>query len=256
MYPQTHVYFAEMVLGCGGDDVVLGSVLPDMLTGSVFDHLEAHTKAMDIFSFLRKEKSLLGFGQAAATHGFVPKGLDYYGDEKYLHFEKGYCFEKARALVEETVAACRIPPEMGWWKAHNIIEMGVELLISERGAYGKKIKKAFFNEKLALEVENKLVRALNKPDIGYSRRVKRFAEVVELDVATPASLAAKYRLQMLYRHRIEIDVGEVARLIDKAKNIVAADVDEFFRHACVLVAQNLKEAGVIDSWPVAAAAPV
>ena len=33
MYPQTHVYFAEMILDGQSDEITLGSILPDMLNG-------------------------------------------------------------------------------------------------------------------------------------------------------------------------------------------------------------------------------
>ncbi len=144
MYPQTHIYFAEKVLARENDSVALGSVFPDMIIGRYFNHLKAHSRGAEIYRYLRNNGAFSDFRDGVVTHGFDPKGLDYYGDEKYLDYERGYCFERGRPFVLATVMACNIPYEMGWWKAHNIIEMGVELLVGLSGHYGEKIKRPRF----------------------------------------------------------------------------------------------------------------
>lgn len=240
MYPQTHVYFAEVVLGRQGDAVTLGSILPDMLIGRDFNHYEAHSKGAEMFAFLKKHGSLLDFGKAVATHGFVPEGLDYYGDEKYLDFEKGYCFEKARPFIEKTVDACNIPPDMGWWKAHNIIEMGIELLVSSSsGYYSERMKSAFYNRCLIDEVDEMLHGLWKGSNFDFKRRVERFAGFVEIERATAESLAKKYRVQMLFKHQVEIDVKKVARLIDLAAESVNDDLPVFLNTASALVEENI-----------------
>lgn len=240
MYPQTHVFFAEVVLEKQGDNVSLGSILPDMIVGSDFKHYEAHSKGVEIHNFLKKNGSLLDFGKAVVTHGFVPKGLDYYGDEKYLDFEKGYCFEKARPFILKTVEACNIPIEMGWWKAHNIIEMGVELCISSLGNFGEKIESAFCNRILIGEVNEMLHDLWKEIKLNFESRVERFAGLVELKKATADSLARKYQIQMQLKHRQDIDVKKVARLIDRAAEEVCSDLQSFFNTTTALVKENLK----------------
>ena len=239
MYPQTHVYFAEIVLGKQGDDVTLGSIMPDMLIGRDFNHYEAHSTGAEMLAFLERHNSLLDFGKAVATHGFVPEGLDYYGDEKYLDFERGYCFEKARAFVQETVEACNIPPEMGWWKAHNIVEMGVELLVSSSGYYSERIKSALFNRCLIGEIDEMLHGLWKNNDLKFERRVERFAGFVEIERATADSLARKYQVQMQFKHQVEIDVPGVARLIDRAAESVNEDLAAFFDIASAMVKENI-----------------
>ena len=240
MYPQTHVYFAEFILGRQGDSVTLGSILPDMLIGGDLNHLEAHSRGVEIFKFLEKHHSLFDFGKAALTHGFDPKGLDYYGDEKYLDFEKGYCFEKARSFVSETIESCNIPPEMGWWKAHNIIEMGVELLVSSKGYYYERIKSAFTNHSLISEVDEMLHCLWKNIDLKFMQRVERFSGLIVLEKPTAESLADKYRLQMHFKHRVEINTKKVARLIDRAAESVNEDIGDFFNTAASLVGESIE----------------
>jgi hypothetical protein len=243
LYPQTHVYFAETVLGKKEDAVSLGSVLPDMIIGRCFSHYEAHSKGVEIYEFLKKYNSLLDFGKAVLTHGFTPQGLDYYGDEKYLDFEKGYCFEKARPFIAKTVEACNIPQEMGWWKAHNIVEMGVELLVSSSGRYSEQIKSAFANRCLISEVDEMFHCLWREKKLDFTARVERFANFVELEKATVESLAEKYRVQMRVKHQVEIDVKKVARLIDRAAESVNEDLRSFFNITRAMVKENIESIG-------------
>ncbi|OPY58341.1 MAG: hypothetical protein A4E55_00925 [Pelotomaculum sp. PtaU1.Bin035] len=239
LFPQTHVYFAETVLGKQGDAVTLGSILPDMLIGMDFNHYEAHSKGIEIYNFTGRDSSLRYFGNAVATHGFVPEGLDYYGDEKYLDFEKGYCFEKARPFILKTVDACNIPLEMGWWKAHNIIEMGVEFLISSKEHYSERVMSALFNKCLIDEVDEMLQELWKENNFTFPRRVERFAKLVEIEKATASSLANKYRLQMQLRHQVEIDVTKVAKLIGDAAEKVSLDLEDFFNITTAMVKYNI-----------------
>lgn len=240
MYPQTHVYFAEIIIGRQSDPVSLGSILPDMLIGEYFNHFEAHSKGVEIYNFLTKNHSLLDFGQAVLTHGFEPKGLDYYGDEKYLDYEKGYSFEKARPFILKTIEACNIPPEMGWWKAHNIIEMGVELLISSSGYYSERLKSAFTNHSLVSEVSEMLQALWKNKDLRFARRIERFIGFIELERPSVELLAQKYRVQMQVKHRVEINTKKVAQLIYEAAESVNNDLQQFFQNTASFVKDNIK----------------
>jgi len=239
LYPQTHVYFAEKVLGSNADAISLGSIFPDLIIGEYFNHYEAHSTGVEIYEFLKKHNSLKDFGKAVLTHGFAPKGLDFYGDEKYMDYEKGYCFEKAKPFIARTIEACNIPAKMGWWKAHNIIEMGVELLVSSSDFYDERIISAFTNNDLVSEVNDMLLELWPNRDMMIASRVRRFARVVELEKASAESLAKKYREQMLLKHKIEIDVKKVARLIDLAAETVTEDIQSFLLTADVMVKENI-----------------
>lgn len=240
MYPQTHVFFAEAIMEKQGDNIALGSILPDILIGCGFSHAEAHSKGLDIYRFISRESYLKDFGRAVASHGFVPEGLDYYGDEKYQDFEKGYCFEKARPLITQTVDACNIPPEMGWWKAHNIVEMGVESLISSSDCYSEQIKSALHNNSLIDDVDELLHDLWREKELHFAVRLRKFAEFVQIEQASPASLARKYHLQMRVKHKVDINVKKVAALIHAAAEKVSMDISDFFRNSSGMVKSNIR----------------
>ncbi len=239
MYPQTHVYFAERVLGKMNDAVALGSIFPDMAIGAGLHRDVSHGSGFEIMDFLRGQEHLKDFALANMTHGVNPNGLDYYCDEKNPPFERGYCFEKGRVLVEATVSACNIPPEMGWWKAHNIIEMGIEMRISSAGDYGRHLHSAFSNHNLVGDICERLGAFFRRGSLPFMKRIEKFPAYIDLSVSTAESLAAKYDHQMYYKHRIHVNVTEVARLILLAADMVEDDVEEFFSVVVEKVRKNL-----------------
>jgi len=228
IYPQTHVYFAEMVLNRASDAITLGSLLPDMIISKDFNHIQAHSIGQKLWQAFRKDNTMADLALGAISHGITPKGLDYFGDEKYLSFERGYCFEKGRPLVDETVEACNIPSQMGWWKAHNIVEMGIELRVSTRGNYGNTIRQAFGNQDLIAKLSDLLPSLIGSSQNHLKSRLSGFTGYIEIAKATPMSLAQKYNFQMFTRHKINIDIPRVAHLIELAAEYVQDDMDEFF----------------------------
>jgi len=234
------VYFAERVLGKQSDVITLGSIMPDMIIGVDIGHYEAHCKGLEILRLPAVDLSLQDLGKAVSTHGFKPEGLDYYGDEKYLDYEKGYCFEKARIITERTVDACNIPPEMGWWKAHNIIEMGVETIVGAGDYYHERLQSAICNHDLIRGIDDLLRQLSDNRSIDFVRRVERFSGFIVTEEASADSLANKFLVQMKLRHQVNIDLKKVVTLINDAADLVAADLLDFFNVTADLVKGNIE----------------
>lgn len=239
MYPQTHVYFAHQVLGKMSDAIALGSLFPDMLAGGSLSHQKAHSLGLQLLNTFRNQPELCDFARAVITHGIDPGGLDYFGDEKYLDCQKGYCFEKALPLVEATTKACNLPPEMGWWKAHNIIEMGIELRISMSGPYWEMLQQAFRNEGLIMHLGQELAFITGIGPRELLNRIRRFPRYIVTHRATSSALATKFQVQMHAKHGIEINTGAVSALIELSSNQVEADIDDFFGLVNTLVRKSL-----------------
>jgi len=216
-------------LGRTSDSITLGSLFPDMAINARMTHTMAHSMGKKILQICKDNSKLLDFARGVVTHGISPRGLDYYGDEKFPGCERGYCFEKGRSLVEQTIDACNIPAEMGWWKAHNIVEMGIELRVSNRGPFGQTIRRAFNNHRLINQIGNLLADITGYDRYQLKSRIAGFPDYIEIFQATPQSLANKYRIQMFARHRININTAKVARLIEAAAEQVEDDLAEFFR---------------------------
>ncbi|HAG08362.1 MAG TPA: hypothetical protein DCK87_02160 [Desulfotomaculum sp.] len=249
MYPQTHVYFAEKVFGRLTEPLALGSVFPDIIQGIVPNRQKSHGCGAEILTYMREQdnnKDLLDFARGIITHGIKPAGLDYYGDEKFLSYERGYCFEKGRVLIDETIKACRLPPAMGWWKTHNIIEMGIELRLSELNNYGQILSASFANIDLLARLSQYLGYFYAIEPALLRQRILRFAGFIEISRVTATSLANRYDLQMFAKHHLHIDIPHVAELIKQAITIVNDDLAEFFTYVLDKVKHNLITLRVID----------
>ncbi|HAP93253.1 MAG TPA: hypothetical protein DCM26_01350 [Desulfotomaculum sp.] len=238
MYPQTHVYFAEKVFGFLSPALVLGSIFPDIVAGIYPDRQESHGRGAEMLICMQQEEDLYDFARGVVTHGINPKGLDYYGDEKFLAFERGYCFEKGRPLVEETIRACNLPPKMGWWKSHNIIEMGIELHIKNQDR-SRALAIAFANTSLIDKISEHIARFYATEPSHFRHRIHNFSHYIEISHITAESLASRYDVQMFTKHRLHIDTARVARLILRAAETVADDLDDFFAYTIENVRQYL-----------------
>lgn len=240
MYPQTHVFFAHKIFGFLSDSLVLGSIFPDIAAGLYADRNESHGRGAEMLLLLQETEEFYEFVMGVITHGTDPRGLDYYGDEKFLSYERGYCFEKGRLIVNETIEACNLPESMGWWKSHNIIEMGIELFINNSYC-SMALESAFANRILVTEISKYMAHFYTaEPDI-FLNRIQNFFNYIEISKITAESLAARYDLQMFTRHKIHIDIPRVTGLIFKAGELIAEDFNDFLAHALENVGKSLSE---------------
>ncbi|HHT46046.1 MAG TPA: hypothetical protein GX004_01980 [Firmicutes bacterium] len=231
MYPLTHIYFAKRVLGYLDDPTALGSIFPDMLILSGITWKESHTLGKQIWRFFRgKQSDLVNFSLGVITHGIEPKGLDYYSDEKYRHFERGYCFEKAKPLIDRVVDACNIASDDGWWKAHNFIEMGVELYINEKHPRLLiSLQRAFYNVALIRKLCRELSPLLSRDAEILEKNFSTFKSFIDEEPLDAHLLALRYQRQIYFRHNIEsIDLEESRDIIHKGKELVIDDIEDFF----------------------------
>ncbi len=244
MYPQTHVFFAHKLFGFLSDALVMGSIFPDIAAGLYTDRNESHGKGSKMLLFLQEVGELNEFAMGVITHGIDPKGLDYYGDEKFLSYERGYCFEKGRLIVDETIEACNLPVSMGWWKSHNIIEMGIELFINNSYC-STALESAFANDVLVSEISACMARFYTAEPGIFQKRIQNFFNYIEITKITAESLAARYDMQMYTRHKIHIDIPRVTGLIFKAGELIAQDFNDFFNLALDNVKKSLSEMQVL-----------
>lgn len=239
MYPKTHVYFAKKIFHELNDALVLGSIFPDIAVGADIKREISHGSGVKmLLAFMDKSDQVKEFAKGNSTHGNTPKGLDFFGDEQYPPHERGYAFEKARPFIEEVIA-CNIPEKMAWWKGHNIIEMGVELLISQKNDFGQIIHSAFNNPSLILEICSHASSFYNCSPAKLENCFKVFIKFIDKEQSTAESLAHIFEVQMLKRHQIQIDTKKTAQLIKKASLEVSLDIDLFLKEITPIVQKNL-----------------
>lgn len=241
MFPITHIWFAEKLLKTRDSGLILGAVFPDIVITGCLDYKQTHYCGWPLYEYLKKEAP--SFAKGMITHTIAPRGLDYYGDESYGQGYKGYCFQKGQQIVDAVVKACHLPQEFGLWKAHNFIEMGIELnLLQESPGLAEALHGAFCDE-AALQQAGELLESyfdLKKYCINES--FKRFSEYIELENSNSYKLAAKYDMQMRAKHGISIDIPRAAEIIEDSRSLVQEDFPPFIE-ACSSLVLDLFEGG-------------
>lgn len=232
MFPLTHVYVARQVLKTKNSLQTIGSIFPDAALLYGLDWRFTHCLGKELFEFIKNEQpELIPFALGLLTHGAEPKGLDYYGDECYgLNKEKkGYCFQKALPIINEVKNVCNLPAEFSWWKAHNFIEMAIEIQLAKN------------NPQLKLDIENAIDRygksitlnnTLKEFYVSYGKNVEvdlsRLRRFITTEEISSYSLSNLYTEQLWAKHRITgIDQKQVRSLIDFSAGLIEEDLEPF-----------------------------
>ena len=243
MFPITHIWFSRKVLGYMNNMTVLGSVFPDTVIKCCLTHNQTHNVGWELYRFIGEYRAdCLDFAKALVTHTVNPKGLDYYGDENYGSGYKGYCFQKAAEIEREVIEACNIPEKFGLWKAHNFIEMGIEMNIAYSN---RELMDAFHDGLNDYSLERELSTILDKyyglKDMTVCDCFSRFSGFMELKEVSSLTFAKRYNSQMQVKHGIEINIPKAGRIIEKCRSIVQDDFEDFIEYCTLKVETMLKE---------------
>lgn len=240
MFPFTHIWFSQNVLGYSNNMTVLGSIFPDALVSDKLNHDDTHNIGWNMYKFFMEEKpELMDFVKSAMTHTVSPKGLDYYGDGIYEE-QKGYCFLKAESIVDEVIEACNIPKEYGLWKAHNFIEMAVEFeILHENEQLVVLLDKSLQDNPTICEIESSLETFYGLEHGTLKHSFRKFQHFVYKEDVSSRILSINYDHHMKLRHGINIDIDKASKIIDKAKHIINEDYIDFLANAEEKVRETL-----------------
>ena len=231
MYPLAHLYFMEFSFKKLDDAAILGSIFPDLVILSGLSWKKSHSLGTEIrrhFQDSGEEKSRFSLG--VVSHGIEPRGLDYYSDEKYEDFERGYCYEKARPLVGAVIEACGLSSNDGWWKAHNFIEMGIELYVNkQRPDLISQLQTAFSNLALIDSITRDLSPLLNIEESVLQDCFSKFRRFAVTEPVDARAMALRYQKQIYFRNNIEfIDINQSIGIIEQGERIILPDIELFF----------------------------
>lgn len=246
MYPLAHAWLLEQIVPAPTLAHYLGCVWPDMLFGSPLSHPQSHregTRLAELARALPQDaagKEFRAFVQGVLTHGTEPHGFDWYSDERWdAQMDtgpaggeespvRGYAFQVAVPLAARTARACGLPEEMGWWKAHNLIEMAFEPdLYTARPARANLLTEACADTELHARIAAILAPHYGVPAEALTPPMRRWAEVVALHPVGMAPLAQTYALQVAAKHGTTADVPALESLLDEAYELIAASGQVF-----------------------------
>lgn len=232
MFPITHIWFSNMVLGYTNHLTVLGAIFPDACVCKYLTYDTTHKSNWAIFDYIFKEKiELSDFAKSMVTHTVLPKGLDYYCDGLFMSSE-GYCFQKAALIVDDVIDACNLPEEYGLWKAHNFIEMAVELEVIIRNRWiNKAFRDALCDDRLINSLESFIESYFDLKSGSMKNSFKRFETFATITENSSYQLALQYELNMQKRHGININVEKSSNIIESCRDIIKEDFTDFINNA-------------------------
>jgi len=236
MYPLTHAYAVGRLVRPAGRLHVLGAIFPDTVLINGLAWEQTHHAGADLYAFLAARcPTGLPFAVGVISHGCTPPGLDYYGDRKYAAFERGYAFEEARPYAARVAEICHLPASMGWWKAHNFVEMAIEWLLARQHPHlRRRVQQA-----LADPV------GLDSPGAELVGSLPAMAPFLTLETVTPATLAERYQRQVRHRHGVcAIEVARAAALIEEIAGAIQPRCWAFLEDALGRIAATLER----EAW--------
>ncbi|HEU5347407.1 MAG TPA: hypothetical protein VFU63_02225, partial [Ktedonobacterales bacterium] len=181
------------------------------------------------------------------SHGTEPCGFDWYSDEEYggrPAAERGYAFQRAASFSDDAARACGVASELGWWKAHNLVEMAFEQpLYLAAPNLGASLTAACADEVLCNRVANVLAGIFDQPAGTLARARSCYTSVVTVVPATVRPLAERYADQTRIKHAGSApNVFALEQLIEHAQTLVAPTRDAYLASCQEAVGRMVTEA--------------
>jgi hypothetical protein len=246
LFPIVHAYAIQRLVGRAGPLHLLGAIFPDAVLVNGLDWGQAHQSGGALYAYLQEHAPAgLPFALGVISHGIVPAGLDYYGDRQYGPCEHGYAFEEARPYADRVAAICHLPPEMGWWKAHNFVEMALEWLVARRHpALGGQLQQALVQAPDLAGLSPHLAAFFDRPGLDLMGSFPAMVPFLSLEDIAPASLAERYQRQVQLKHGVEaIEVAQAAALLEEVAAAIQPRCWEFLDDALGRIEGMIRAAG-------------
>lgn len=242
LFPFTHLCFARDIFERINNEIVLGAIFPDIAIAGFLNHSDTHQGSRALHSYCKRLNVFQDFSRGVITHSTDLKGLDYYCDEKYKDYEKGFAFELARPLIDKVVN-CGFPREMDWWKAHNFVEMASELCIyKDRPEFHGLLEKALSDDDTIMALSQVLAPFFEISIAKMAMSFPIYGEYVFMKEITPLEMARKYHKQTLKKHGINLNLHAAAEIIEETMEIVTPYLPKFLQtceHSVRNVIENL-----------------
>lgn len=246
MFPLTHAYAIGRLVPASGPLHLLGAIFPDAILTWGLPWERTHRAGAALYAFLDEHYPTgRPFAVGVISHGSVPPGLDYYGDEKYGPFERGYAFEEARPYASRAAEICDLPEEMGWWKAHNFVEMALEWLLAQREpTLGAKVREVLEHPAGLEELVPYLEAFFGRGRVGLRESLPGMLPFLALEPITPETLAERYERQVRLKHGVEaIHTAQAAALIEEIATAIQPRCWDFLEDVLGKIGEMLRQKG-------------
>ena len=232
MFPLVHYYVNYKLYDRIPKHTVLGGMWPDLAAAAGWNRNDAHVMGDDFYQWcMEHAPEGRDLARGIISHCSKPKCVDYYADEYWPGYHKGWCFLMGEPYMPEVAAATKLESNKIWWKAHNFVEISFELMTDEADPSLKKDLLAVLNDSSAIREIAELLSAYTGCPAGaicaaYAGAPQTFA----LENVSPEELAQKQHLSFIRRFdHHDADVPAMAALIRKMKRELANEYGPFLQ---------------------------
>lgn len=222
MFPLAHWYFGKQLAGGRYDPLfLLGGTLPDLGRSMGLDRNQAHSRDCRIFYEYASTQAqeLIPAALGMLGHGIDPYGVDYYADEHWCSGDRGWCFQQGKRYIPQVVKACALPPDWGFWKSHNFVEMACDLACQERHPeLSQEIVQAVSDEEARQVLTSGLSKCFGLDPARVSHSLAMLPQIYSIEDPTPLTLGERYKEMLSRVHQLDhANAGEAADLIGQIK---------------------------------------
>lgn len=244
MFPLVHYFVNRQIYGSVPTLMALGGIFPDLAAGAGLDRNKAHEMGEDFHAWCQKnapEGIPLAIG--IASHGINPCGVDYFSDEFWPGYKKGWCFLQGEPYMELVAAATHLPENLIWWKAHNFVEMSYELITDSDHPNIKDELLSALHDTEAQKTAAQILSAYS--GVAAEPIVDTFCNapnIFAIEDISAAKLAFKQDLSYKIRHNItDADTEAMAELITKMSQKLRSGYYPFLKDVISFTAQALSD---------------
>ncbi len=127
MFPLMHIKMVKDITGYLTDELIVGSLLPDVLRLIGCDWSKSHQIAKVIGKTSEKCSDVV---IGALLHGEDPPGVDYFSDVSFRGIPWGWAFYRAWNYINKYLYI-RVPRGLMPWIFHNMVEASVDMFLYE-----------------------------------------------------------------------------------------------------------------------------
>ncbi|MEG1500740.1 MAG: hypothetical protein RR396_02175 [Clostridiales bacterium] len=245
MFPIVHHFANKKFNKDFSPLLVFGGLFPDLASGMGLERNWAHNMGADFYAWAEKNspQSAIPLARGILCHGSKPNGLDYYADEYWPGGKKGWCFQQGQNWLEEVKYSTHLPDNLIWWKAHNFIEMCLELLMTEKyPLLNKEILTSLADTSYEKEAVD-LFSLYTSVDKKIIRDVfRKVPQIFALEEVSAGELAKKQAQAFALRHQVfDADIVAMSETISAMCQEIEALYPSFLDTALAKVGEMLDQ---------------
>ena len=242
MFPLVHYFVNRQIYGSVPTLMALGGIFPDLAAGAGMNRDKAHEIGANFHTWCKNnapEGIPLSIG--IASHGINPHGVDYFSDEFWPGYKKGWCFLQGEPYMDMVAAATHLPADLIWWKSHNFVEMSYELITdSDYPQIKNELLTALYDteaKKTAAQILSSYAGVPPEPIVDIFNNAPN---IFAIDDISAEKLAFKQDLSYKIRHNInDADIDAMTKLLSKMSQELRCGYYPFIKQLISLTAQAL-----------------